>query len=118
MKSFPTPWSIAPRRGKYYSTVILDANGDEVFRLARTTDKSKRSRRESPDIPEAVWREQLSDYHWESEEVLELAEFVVGCANALLARDPSLTERLIQSCFERSIRSSVELIREINLRRV
>src|SRR6478609_9440663 len=29
----PTPWTISPLVGKYYGTYVLDADGEELFRI-------------------------------------------------------------------------------------
>lgn len=81
--SYPTPWSVGPNDRKYYGTEILDANGEVIFKLWRTTydDNSVPSTRElDGETVEEFW-EWCSDSHWETEETYQLALLIVDLIN-------------------------------------
>lgn len=85
LESFPAPWSLSPREGKHYGTVICDYNGRELLSIWNTAS-GKPSRREieyfGEEYSEAAWAEYCSDSHWESAEDLEAAERIVAARQA------------------------------------
>lgn len=71
------PWSVAPLRGKYYGTVIVDSAGVEVMSITR-------SNHDIPVIPserESQVRENICDSHWESQEALDAARRICELVN-------------------------------------
>ena len=81
--SFPAPWSLRPRTGKYYGTEIQDARGVcvlTVWRMAGGPSVREKARFGAWS-PEA-WNEYCSDSHWESEGGLAIAEAIVALRNA------------------------------------
>ncbi len=83
--SFPSPWSVAPHKGKYDGTEITDGRGTLILRFWDFTGEP--SSREKALFgenwsPEA-WKERRYDCHWESERSLSIAEYVVSLRNAI-----------------------------------
>lgn len=83
--SFPAPWGVAPRAGKFYGTVVHDARGKDV--LSVWSAEGEPSHREKayfgPDWTPEAWAEYCSDSHWESAGCLAMAERIVYLRNGL-----------------------------------
>jgi hypothetical protein len=88
-QAFRTPLSIAPLGGKYYSTKIVDANGEIVIELSNRNDRaedwtpilSARQHESVQDLSKEDLIDWSSDGHWEAKAVFELAEIIVAAVN-------------------------------------
>lgn len=82
--SFPTPWLVRPRKGKYYGTVIEDARGIAILSFWECGEMDMPSTREKENFgewDEESWQGYLCDSHWESETSLSMANMAVEWAN-------------------------------------
>lgn len=83
IKSIALPVEVAPLDRKYYGTIIMDANREEVVRL--WTSKGAPSQREKEafgdDWTPESWSEYCCDGHWECEVDLAMAEMLVELLN-------------------------------------
>lgn len=85
------PWKLAPLDGKYYGTIILDRDGEEVATFWDHTDAAHPSVREKAsfgDWTEEKWAEYVCDSHWESERDYVRALAIVEAMNATEAARP------------------------------
>lgn len=84
IRSFPKPFSVAPLKGKYYGTTVLDAAGTPVLSFWMN-DGSYPSQREKDKFsgwtPER-WSDYCCDSHWESALSLGVARCVVEHLNS------------------------------------
>ncbi len=71
----PPPWSVAPLKGKYYGTHVVDADGDEVAEFwsceGEPSDREKAAF--GQDWTPVLWADYCSDCHWESQVALAAA---------------------------------------------
>lgn len=86
LELFPAPWVVAPLVGKYYGTVILDAEAKPVLSLwdegLAADGGLAPSRRELENFESLEeWREYCSDSHWESEVTLARSEAIAAARN-------------------------------------
>ena len=77
-----TPWVIAPLHGKYYGTVIEDAEGTEIMKVAIETEGHDAHPSERESIP----YDHVSDWHYESRGTLEYAREIVRRINTCVVR--------------------------------
>ncbi len=81
--SFPAPWSLAQRKGKYYGTVILDARGVPILSFWEAKgDPSEREKEYFGAWTQEAWDDHCCDSHWESANTLTVAEHVIIMRNA------------------------------------
>lgn len=81
------PWSLAPREGKYYGTVVLDVDGETVAEFWDHGIASPPSAREKEyfgEWTEEAWADYCCDSHWESERDYARAAAIVAAMNATL----------------------------------
>ena len=80
------PWSVEPLEGKYYGTMIRDADGLQVAEFWDHSVPSVPSTREKEhfgdDWSEAAWSEYCCDSHWESERDYVRAKAIVEAMNS------------------------------------
>jgi hypothetical protein len=84
LKSITLPVVLAPREGKHYGTEILDATGALVVTIwTASGEPSTREKERFRDgwTPEK-WEEWCCDCHWESQQDLNMAEWLVRVLNA------------------------------------
>ena len=81
--SFPAPWSLMPREGKYYGTKIQDARGVPIltFWMAEGGPSDREKAAFGMDWTQEAWAEYCCDCHWESESALVLAVDVIQVRN-------------------------------------
>ena len=95
--SFPAPWILGPRDGKYYGTEILDARGKKILSLwISVGDPSAREKEYFGDWTPEAWTEYCCDSHWESEAALKLAEAIVALRNADSSWSSRDTNKILQ----------------------
>ena len=86
LKSIALPLQLAPRKGKYYGTIIVDANGEQVVRF--WTAEGEPSVREKAlydgDWTPEWWAEYCCDTHWECEIDVRVAETLVMVINKMM----------------------------------
>ena len=79
------PWSLAPLKGKYYGTSIIDSLGNQVLKLWDHRNNCKPSLREierfGTEFNEQAWAEYCCDSHYESTGDFELASILAEIAN-------------------------------------
>lgn len=75
--SFPAPWSIAPFDGMYYGTVVQDARGVAILSFWQSCGGPSERQKQYGWDP----KEDPVDNHWESEQTLDLASYVVASRN-------------------------------------
>lgn len=81
--SFPEPWSVIPLKGKYYGTKIQDGRGVPILSVWRSEgNPSHREKALFGEWTPEAWADYCCDTHWESEQALSLAEFIVAGRNA------------------------------------
>lgn len=79
----PRPWSIAPLKGKYYGTDVIDANGDDVCRIWVMGDYTP-SPRELEQLGGIDPVDYFCDTHFESMASYSIASLIVYEANKVL----------------------------------
>lgn len=83
LKTFPTPWIIKPRDGKYYGTIMQDARGKDILSIWINEDQQPSWREKNyfgQWTPER-WNDAVCDSHWESELSLKIAEEIITLRN-------------------------------------
>lgn len=81
----PLPWRVQPRseQGKYYSTKILDANGEEVAGFRVWDNEPSAGEIEYWSGDRALFDEEgRCDSHWETEGSVKFCEWLVKAANS------------------------------------
>lgn len=87
-----TPWCVAPLDGKYYGTIVVDANGREMLRVWGSyhdadAEASAPSNREKGKWSAESWKEYCCDSHYEAVSDLKLAEDIVRLVNSSAIND-------------------------------
>lgn len=80
--SFPAPWKLAPRKGKYYGTVIMDARDKKIISFWENEGgPSTREKEYFGDWSPEAWDEWCCDSHWESVRSIEIANQLIAIRN-------------------------------------
>src|SRR6266446_1690450 len=74
--SFPAPWALAPRKGKYYGTVITDARRVPILSVWESVGQT--SARELEYYGSTLEEWEPCDTHWESELAVNLALSIIA----------------------------------------
>ena len=85
LEAHPAPWVIAPLKGKYYGTKVIDSAGNEVFSMGQhchsgeLAEPSIRQLEQWPRYTTETRDDHICDLHWECagdfnacEELIEL----------------------------------------------
>lgn len=96
--SFPCPWKLAQRKGKYYGTIILDGRDIPIIGVwTATGEPSKREKEYWGDWTPEGWAEYCCDSHWECANDLQTANEIVRLRNQMGEDQRFIPERSIQS---------------------
>jgi len=97
--SFPAPWALKPREGKFYGTEIEDARGVCILRVwLMAGGPSHREKARFGEWSEDAWADYCCDSHWESVGSLALAESIVALRNEFARNewaDESINHHLV-----------------------
>lgn len=83
VQSFPAPWSIAELKGKYYGTIIEDAEGTKILSVWKSAGAP--SARQFEGFTKEEWEDYCCDSHWESQQTYAICEAIVAKRNYITA---------------------------------